>query len=76
MIVNHTEAIDVINSSLANQTQPLAIDGSSDVKNLSHAVRIFNGIIIPILFTIGLGTNLVVLHVLRRRGILLKNTTV
>ena len=74
--MNQTDVNDVINSSAVSQTQPLASDSSSDIKTLSRVVRVFNGIIIPILFTIGLGANLVVLHVLRRKGILLKNTTV
>lgn len=74
--MNQTDVNDVINSSAVSQTQPLASDSSSDIKTLSRVVRVFNGIIVPILFTIGLGANLVVLHVLGRKGILLKNTTV
>jgi len=74
--MDQTDVNDFINSSAVSQTQPLASDSSSDIKTLSRVVRVFNGIIVPILFTIGLGANLVVLHVLGRKGILLKNTTV
>lgn len=75
--MNNTEDNSVINSSAINQTQSLSNDGSRAGNDLSLAVRIFNGIIISILFTIGASANLIVLHVLRRkRRILLKNTSV
>jgi len=76
MIMNYTENNDVMNSSLTIQTQALVSGGSSDAKNLSLVVRVLTGLVIPILFTIGLGANVVVLYVLRRRGIPLKNTAV
>ena len=46
-----------------------------DGGDLSLVVRIVTGIIICILFIFGTGANLVVLHILRVKGILLKNTS-
>lgn len=74
--MNYTEFSDAISSSTANQSQPLASDDSSHGNAFSLAARILNGIIISILFTFGIATNIIVLHVLRRRGILLKSTSV
>ena len=65
-----------INVSEATQTQLSARDGFHGGKHLSFAVRVLNGIIIFLLFTIGLCANVTVLHVLRRRNVLLKNTSV
>lgn len=46
-----------------------------DGGDLSLVVRIVTGIIICILFIFGTGANLIVLHILRVKGILLKNTS-
>lgn len=46
-----------------------------DGGDLSLVVRIVTGIMICILFIFGTGANLVVLHILRVKGILLKNTS-
>ena len=78
-MLNYTEPYGlamIINFSEATLTQSPARDGFHDGKDLSFAVRVLNGIIIFLLFTIGLCTNVTVLHVLRRRKILLKNTSV
>ena len=68
--------MNAINSTSANQPESSADDDFIDGKDLSSVVRVFNGIMITLMFTIGLSANLLVLYVLRRRGILLKNTSV
>ena len=75
--MNYTEADDhIMNSTAANQSQLSVSDDSSDVNSFSLAARVVNGIVISSLFTFGIAANLVVLHVLKVRGILLKNTSV
>ena len=78
-MLNYTEPFGramSINLSEDIPTQSPARDSFHDGKDLSFAIRVLNGIIIFLLFTIGLCTNVTVLHVLRRRKILLKNTSV
>lgn len=78
-MLNYTEPYGlamIINFSEATLTQSPTRDGFHDGKDLSFVVRVLNGIIIFLLFTIGLCTNGTLLHVLRRRKILLKNTSV
>lgn len=70
------QRLNAINSTSANQTESSADDDFIDGKDLSSAVRVFNGIMITLMFTIGLCANLLVLYLLRRGGILLKNTSV
>lgn len=61
----------------SNQTaQSLASDDSGNGRGFSLATRLLNGIIIIVLFTVGIATNVIVLHVLRRKRILLKNTLI
>lgn len=77
MTMNFTEVNDAVNSFFTNQTRSAANDDYSDGNAISLAARIFNGIIISVLFKFGIATNALVLHVLRRRkSILLKNTSV
>lgn len=77
MIMNYTEVEDhLVNSTATNQTQSIVSHDSSEGSAFSLAARIVNGIIISILFAFGIGANLVVLHALRVRGILLRNTSV
>lgn len=79
MPMNCTEESDVTNTASTNQSQLLASgDDAFNIGNtISLATRIFNGIIIAILFTFGIATNIILLYVLRRRrGILLRNTSV
>lgn len=74
--MNCSEGDDhIVNSSVTNQPETLVSDDSIDGGDFSLAVRVVNGIIICILFIFGTGANLVVLHVLRITGILLKNTS-
>ena len=65
----------IVNSSVTDRLQCFASDKSIHGGDFSLAARVVNGIIICILFIFGTGTNLVVLHVLRGKGILLKNTS-
>ena len=58
-----------------DQLQSFVSDKFINKDDLSLAGRVVNGIIICILFIFGTGANLVVLHVLRVKGILLKNTS-
>lgn len=77
MRTNWIEDSDTINTTSTNQSQLLASGDFIVGNTFSLATRIFNGIIIFILFTFGIATNVIVLYVLRRRsGILLRNTSV
>lgn len=77
MKMNFTEVSDAVNAFSTNQTRSPASDDYSDGNTISLAARIFNGIIISILFKFGIASNALVLHVLRTQtGILLKNTSV
>lgn len=72
-MMNFTNVTDAIKSFSTDQTRPSASEDYSDGNSI--AARIVNGIIIAILFKLGIATNIILLHVLRRRrGILLKNT--
>lgn len=65
----------IVNTSLTDQLQSFVSDKFTNGSDFSLAGRVINGIIICILFIFGTGANLVVLHVLRVKGILLKNTS-
>lgn len=64
----------IVNSSETHEFQPFVRE-SINGRDFSLAARVVNGIMICILFVFGTGANLVVLHVLRAKGILLKNTS-
>ena len=64
------------NLTASNRTKSSADEDFIDGQDLSSGARVFNGIMITLMFTIGLCANLLVLYLLRRRGILLKNTSV
>ena len=65
----------IANTSVTDQLQSFVSDKFINEGDFSLAGRVINGIIICILFIFGTGANLVVLHVLRVKGILLKNTS-
>ena len=65
----------IVNSSVTNELQSFLSDKSIKGADFSLTARVVNGIIICILFIFGTCANLVVLHVLRAKGILLKNTS-
>ena len=66
----------VMNSTATNQSEVFVSEDSSQGISFSLTARVINGIIIIILFTFGIGANVMVLHVIRVRGILLKNTSI
>ena len=65
----------ILNSSVTDQHRSFVSDKFINEGDFSLAGRVVNGIIICILFMFGTAVNLVVLHVLRVKGILLKNTS-
>ena len=65
----------IVNTSVTDQLQSFVSDKFINEGDFSLAGRVVNGIIICILFIFGTAANLVVLHVLRVKGILLKNTS-
>ena len=66
----------IMNSTATNQSELLVSEDSSEGIYFSLAARVVNGIIISILFAFGIGGNVMVLHAIRVRGILLKNTSI